>query len=64
MRDRWLHDVFAVGLTSSTSESEQMNSNEHQILSGKNSIDEEEAVRLLSDYGISEEKAKVRLQVN
>ncbi|CAF3899610.1 unnamed protein product [Rotaria sp. Silwood2] len=61
MRDKWLRDAFAVGL-SSTSESEQVNHNEYQTLSGKNSIDEEEAVRLLGDYGISGDKAKLRLQ--
>jgi hypothetical protein len=32
-------------------------------LTNKNSIDEEEAVRLLSDHGIAEDKAKIRLQV-
>ncbi|CAF0886790.1 unnamed protein product [Rotaria sp. Silwood1] len=61
MRDRWLRDVFAVGL-SSTSECEPVNHNEYQPLCGKSSIDEEEAVRLLGDYGISEDKAKIRLQ--
>jgi len=64
MRDRWLHDAFAVGLPPSRSESEQINHNEYQTLTGNFSIDEEEAVRLLGDYGISEDKAKVRLQVN
>jgi hypothetical protein len=63
MRDRWLRDVFAAGLPSSTSESEQINNKGYQTLTGKDSIDEEEAVRLLSDNGISEDKAKVRLQV-
>ena len=63
MRDRWLHDAFAVGSSLSNSESNQSNHQEYQPLTGKSSIDEEEAVRLLSDYGISEEKAKVRLQV-
>ena len=63
MRDRWLRDVFAVGLSSSASESEQMNHKGYETLTVKNSIDEEEAVRLLSDNGISEDKAKVRLQV-
>jgi hypothetical protein len=63
MRDRWLRDVFAVGLPSSASESEQMNHKGYETLALKNSIDEEEAVRLLSDNGISEDKAKVRLQV-
>ncbi|CAF1682214.1 unnamed protein product [Rotaria magnacalcarata] len=62
MRDRWLHDAFAVGLSSSASESEQINHNEYQALSAKSSIDEEEAVRLLGDYGISQDKAKIRLQ--
>ena len=63
MRDRWLRDAFTTGLSSS-SNSEQMNSNEYQMLIGKNLIDEDETIRLLSDYGISEEKLKVRLQVN
>jgi hypothetical protein len=63
MRDRWLHDAFAVGSPSSTSESEHINRHEDQTLTGKSSIDEEEAVRLLGDYGISEDKAKSRLQV-
>ncbi|CAF0929758.1 unnamed protein product [Rotaria sordida] len=61
MRDKWLHDAFAVGL-SSISESEQVNHKEYQTLCAKNSIDEEEAVKLLGDYGISEDKAKIRLQ--
>ncbi|CAF1138244.1 unnamed protein product [Adineta steineri] len=61
MRNRWLRDVFAVGLTSSAS-GEQMSHNEFPILSAKDSIDEDEAVRLLSDYGISEDNAKIRLQ--
>jgi len=64
MRDRWLHDAFAVGLPSPTNVTRRMSNNEHQISTGKNSIDEEEAVRLLSDHGISEDKAKVRLQVS
>jgi len=63
IRDRWLHDAFAVGLPSSTS-ADQLNHNEYRVLAQKNSIDEDEAVRLLGDYGISEDKAKVRLQVN
>lgn len=63
MRDRWLHDVFTGGLSSSISESEPINRDEYQALCGKRSIDEEEAVRLLGDYGISEDKAKLRLQV-
>jgi hypothetical protein len=63
MRDRWLHDAFAVGSPSSNSESDQTNHQEYQPLTVKSSIDEEEAVRLLGDYGISEDKAKVRLQV-
>ena len=64
MRNRWLRDVFAVGLSSSTSESEQIDRNQPSTLTGQHSIDEEGAVRLLSDYGISEDKAKVRLQVS
>lgn len=63
MRDRWLRDAFAAGLSSS-SNSEQMNSVEYRMLTEKNLIDEDETIRLLSDYGISEEKLKVRLQVN
>ncbi|UJR28305.1 hypothetical protein I4U23_009550 [Adineta vaga] len=54
MRDRWLRDAFAVVTP------EQVNQDEHR--SSTNSIDEEEAIRLLIDYGISEDKAKVRLQ--
>ncbi|CAF1344581.1 unnamed protein product, partial [Adineta ricciae] len=61
MRDRWLRDAFAIGLSSSNN-LEHMNSNEYQMLTGKNLIDEDETIRLLSDYGISEEKLKVRLQ--
>ena len=53
MRDRWLRDAFTVP--------EQINRDEQR--SSTNSMDEEEAIRLLIDYGISEEKAKVRLQV-
>lgn len=53
MRDRWLRDAFAVP--------EQINQDEPR--SSTNSMDEEEAIRLLIDYGISEEKAKIRLQV-
>ena len=64
MRDRWLRDAFAVSLPSPTSESEQINHNELRTTITTNTIDEEEAVRLLIDYGISEDKAKVRLQVN
>jgi hypothetical protein len=63
MRDRWLRDAFAVGLPSPTGESEQLNLNEHRSVATTNSIDEDEAIRLLIDYGISEDKAKVRLQV-
>lgn len=63
MRDRWLHDAFAAGSPSSISESELSNHQDCQFLTGKSSIDEDEAVRLLSDRGISEEKAKIRLQV-
>lgn len=63
MRDRWLRDAFAVSLPSPTGESEQINHPEHRPVTATNSIDEDEAVRLLMDYGISEEKAKVRLQV-
>ncbi len=62
-RDRWLRDAFAGGLTPPTSEVEQVNHTEDQTLTNKNSIDEEEAVRLLSDHGIAEDKAKIRLQV-
>jgi hypothetical protein len=65
MRDRWLRDAFAVVLPSPTSESEQINHNEQRstATTTTNSIDEEEAVRLLIDYGIAEDKVKVRLQV-
>ncbi len=63
MRDRWLRDAFAVSLPSPTGESEQINHNEQRSVASTNTIDEEEAVRLLIDYGISEDKAKVRLQV-
>lgn len=63
MRDRWLHDVFTAGSSSSINECEVNNQQDNQILIGKSSIDEEEAVRLLSDQGIAEDKAKVRLQV-
>jgi hypothetical protein len=64
MRDRWLRDAFAVSLPLITSESEQINHNEHRSVATTNSIDEEEALRLLIDYGIAEDKVKVRLQVN
>lgn len=64
MRDRWLRDAFAISLPSPTGESEQINHPEHRPVTTTNSIDEDEAVRLLMDYGISEEKAKVRLQVS
>jgi hypothetical protein len=63
MRDRWLRDAFAVSLPSPTGEPEPINDNESRPVPSTNSIDEEEAVRLLIDYGISEDKAKVRLQV-
>lgn len=63
MRDRWLRDAFAVGLPSPTSENEPTNSSDKRLVTTNNGIDEEEAVRLLIDYGISEDKAKVRLQV-
>lgn len=58
VRDQWLRDV----LTRSTSESEQIDPTKGRVLTGKSSIDEEEAVRLLSDCGIAEDKAKVQLQ--
>ncbi len=64
MRDRWLRDAFAVSLPSPTAESEPINHNENRSIATTNSIDEEEALRLLIDYGISEDKVKVRLQVN
>ena len=63
MRDRWLRDAFAVGLPSPTSETEPTNSNENRSVTTNNGIDEDESIRLLIDYGISEDKAKVRLQV-
>jgi hypothetical protein len=63
MRDRWLRDAFAVSLPSPTGESEQINHDEHRSVTKTNSIDEDEAIRLLIDYGIAEDKAKVRLQV-
>ena len=56
MRDRWLREAFAVGLSST-------NTNEYQVMMVKNAIEEEEAIRLLIDYGISEDKAKIHLQV-
>jgi len=59
MRDQWLRDV----LIRSTSESEQINPTKGLLLTGKSSIDEEGAVRLLSDCGIAEDRAKVQLQV-
>ncbi|CAF3660890.1 unnamed protein product [Rotaria socialis] len=62
MRDRWLRDAFAVGLPSLTGDSEHLNQNDDRRISTLNSIDEEEAIRLLIDYGIAEDKAKVRLQ--
>ncbi|CAF2729228.1 unnamed protein product [Rotaria sp. Silwood2] len=62
MRNRWLRDAFAVGLPLPTGESDHINQNEDRPLTTMNSIDEEEAIRLLIDYGISEDKAKVRLQ--
>ncbi|CAF0752431.1 unnamed protein product [Adineta steineri] len=64
MRDRWLRDAFAVGIPTLTNEPEQINQDENRPVTNTNtnSIDEEEAVRLLIDYGISEDKAKVRLQ--
>jgi hypothetical protein len=63
MRNRWLRDAFGVRLSSSTNA--MPNSAEKcPILTQKDSVDEDEAVRLLGDYGISEELAKVRLQVN
>ena len=63
MRDRWLRDAFAVGLPSPSSETEPNNQNETRTVTTNNGIDEDEAIRLLIDYGISEDKAKVRLQV-
>lgn len=58
-----MNDAFAIGLSTSASEAEHLNNNEYQTICGKNSIDEEEAIKLLCDYGISENKAKLRLQV-
>jgi hypothetical protein len=63
MRDRWLRDAFAVGLPSPLSELEANSHSEQRTVAANNAIDEDEAVRLLIDYGISEDKAKVRLQV-
>lgn len=63
MRNRWLRDAFAVNLPSPTGDPEQLTSTDDRRTSTTNSIDEEEAIRLLIDYGISEDKAKVRLQV-
>ena len=63
MRDRWLRDAFAVGVPAASNESEPNNHSELRPVAATNSIDEEEAVRLLMDYGICEDKAKVRLQV-
>jgi hypothetical protein len=63
MRDRWLRDAFAGALPSPTADAEPNNHNELRAVTTMNSIDEEEAVRLLIDYGIAEDKAKVRLQV-
>ena len=63
MRDRWLRDAFAVTLPSPIGESEPSEHNEQRSVATANSIDEDEAIRLLIDYGISGEKAKVRLQV-
>jgi len=67
MRDRWLRDAFAVSLPSSIVETDQNNHNESRSIttnSATNLIDEDEAIRLLIDYGIAEDKAKIRLQVN
>ena len=64
MRDRWLRDVFAVGLSSPSEESKEVDEQQAQTILKKTCIDEEEAIRLLIDYGISEEKVKVRLQVS
>lgn len=63
MRDRWLRGAFAVGLPSPSSEVESNSPNDNRTAASNNGIDEEEAIRLLIDYGISEDKAKVRLQV-
>lgn len=59
MRDRWLRETFLAGLSSP-----RISSNEYQFIIEKNFIDEDEARRLLIDYGISENKAKTRLKVN
>ncbi|CAF4442539.1 unnamed protein product, partial [Didymodactylos carnosus] len=50
MRDRWLRDAFQLGTPTTTTTVEN------------NLLDEDEALRLLVDYGIAEDKAKVRLQ--
>ena len=63
MRDRWLSEEFATKLSLSTNEYKQINHNDYRVLCEKNSINEEEAVRLLCNYGIAEEKAKIKLQV-
>lgn len=62
MRNRWLRDAFAVGLPT-PADAAHSNAEPCHVLTTRDSIDEDEAVRLLSDHGISEEKAKVRLQV-
>ncbi|CAF0943543.1 unnamed protein product [Didymodactylos carnosus] len=47
MRDRWLRDAFQLGTPTTI---------ENSLL------DEDESIKLLMDYGIAEDKAKVRLQ--
>lgn len=63
MRDRWLRDAFAAVPPPLTTESDQISSNDDRRVATMNTIDEDEALRLLIDYGIAEDKAKVRLQV-
>lgn len=63
MRDRWLRDAFAVGVPTASNDTESNNHSEVRSVAATNSIDEDEAVRLLMDYGVAEDKAKVRLQV-
>ena len=63
MRDRWLRDEFTVVSPVSPSDAEPVDHNDHQQVPAANSMDDEDAIRLLMDHGIAEDKAKIRIQV-
>ena len=64
MRDRWLRDEFTVVVPVSPSDSDPVDHNDLQKVPVASSMDDEDAIRLLMDHGIAEDKAKIRIQVS